>query len=589
MEEATTGKRVRKTQIWIELAVLLVIIIVVNVLSNMYYTRLDLTSEKRYTLTETSKNLAKKIKEKIYFKLYLDGPMSSKFKQLRNEIRDIAYEFREASGKKFEIEISNPLKNSDKEGDDVKVLQKMESIGITPIRDADQEEEGQTKIKNLIPGAEMISGENVAVINFFSFDVVANVEDNIKRAIQNIEYEIANGIRQVIAEKPQKIAFAMGNGEMVNNNIGSFTLELSKYYDVEALNLNIADPEAGLPFAELMKAKPDSAEHILIHGLQRRLNSKDLLIVCKPEKDYSPTELYMIDQFLLKGGKVIWMIDPVHIEIDSFSKASTVMAMDNGLENINELLLRYGVTVNNALLNDRTCNIIPVDSKGNKTDFMYFPLFTSRNLNHVINKNLGAVWAQFPSTLKIRQRPGITVQNLLVSSPATKVINAPATVELITAFLQARDKDYLAKMTDGVQVTGVLLEGEFTSAFLNQKHYSAIPFINKGKSKQIVIADGDIIRNRVSGSRGMMPTGYDYYNGVTFGNKRFMLNCIDYLIDNNGLIEIRNKDYVLRLLDTNKVRSEKSKWQMINLIIPAIIVILLGFINYFVRKRKYTA
>lgn len=583
------SKGIRRTQIWVELAVLLVVIIVANILSNLYYTRIDLTSEKRYTLTNTSKEIAKKMKEKVYFKLYLDGPMSSKFKQLRNEIRDLAYEFREASGGKFEIEISNPLRYSEKNNEEVKILQKFESIGIFPVRDVDREEDGETSIKNLLPGGEVICGEKVVSVNFLDKDLSINVEENIKRSIQNIEYELANAIKNVTAEKGKQIVFATGNGEMINESIYSFTQELSKSYNLELLNLNVADPNAAAPFADLIKAKPDSAAEVFLHALQRRLNTKDLLIVCKPQQDYSPTELYLIDQFILKGGKVMWLIDPVNIEMDSFSKYSSIMGLDNNLENINELLLRYGVTVGNNLLTDYYCNRIPVSQKGDFANFMYFPLFTSINQTHPITKNLSPVWAQFPATLKLKNRPGLTFTNLLQSSRLTKVINAPATVELQTSFLQARDSSYVLKMNDGIQVSGVLIEGEFGSGFENQKHFTEIPFINRGKSKQIVIADGDVIRNRVSNSRGILPTGYDYFNKITFGNKRFLFNCIDYLIDDNGLIEIRNKDYVLRLLDANKVRNEKTKWQLINLITPVVLVVLLGFVNFFIRKRKYTS
>lgn len=581
-------RRLYKSQSFLELLVVLVVIVVANVLSGIYYHRFDLTKEKRYTLSQTSKNLCKKIKEKVYFKLYLDGEMSSLFKQLRNEIRDMAYEFREASGRKIELEIVDPLKGLERQ-EVAKTLEDFVQRGIEPVRDVDDENGDETRIKYLVPGAELNYAGKTIPATFFAYDVAKDLETNIRSAIDNIEYEMANAIRQCVSDKTKRIVLADGNGEMLDNRVGAFATEVSKYYSFEAVNLNVADPQAGAPYVEQMEKHKDSAEVILLNSLQRRLNLADLLIVEKPAKDYTPAELFIIDQFVMKGGKVIWMLDPVHMELDSFERQATVMALSNGLENINASIFNYGAGINDDLLQDIVCNRIPfpVGGRMELSNFPYFPLFAFRDQSHIITKGLGAVWSQFPATLKVKTKTGVVATPLLVSSPQSLISNAPATVELMTSYMQGRNPEYVKRMNAGPQVSGVLLEGDFHSVFQYQKKFTTLKFLPHGQSKMIVLADGDLMRNFTTSRGGTFPTGYDKYSQITFANKKFLLNCIDYLIDDNGLIEIRGKEIGLRLLDPVKIREEKTYWQLFNVVIPIALIVLFGLLNFWIRNRKY--
>lgn len=574
----------------LEFTTLLVIIIVTNILGNFYYLRIDLTEEKRYTLSETSKKLSKELKEKCYFRLYLDGDMSARFKNLRNEIRDVAYEFRELSGGKIEIEVIDPFEG--KQLSEVSgILDDFNQRGVIHQRDIEGEGGNSTTIKNIIPGAEMMYAGKTVAINFYEHDVALDADNNIKRAIDNVEYEIANGLRQCTLDKPKKIAVADGSGEMIDNRVGDFAAELGKYYDVSALNINVADPKSAEPFIDKLKSlsNPEEMGSALINSLQQRLNNNDLLLIIKPAKDYSPSELYLIDQFLLKGGKVIWMIDPVHVEIDSFETNSSIAAMDNQLENINASLFNYGVKMESTLLMDANCNQIPipVGNRPEMIDFYYFPVFMSVSSPHIINKNVGPVWGQFPATLTAKSKTDLNVTPLLSSSPYTKTIQAPANVDLENAYMQSRDDRFRNTLRGGSKLTGVLMEGKFQSPFIYQKHYTGSAFLPNGESKMVVIADGDIMRNGVSGRGGIYPTGYDRFTKTTFANKKFILNCIDYLIDDNGLIEIRAKEKTLRLLDSEKTRLEHTYWQWFNIIAPLFSMMIFGIANNIYRKRKY--
>ena len=574
----------------LEFTTLLVIIIVANILGNFYYLRIDLTEEKRYTLSETSKKLSKELKEKCYFRLYLDGDMSARFKNLRNEIRDVAYEFRELSGGKIEIEVIDPFEG--KQLSEVSgILDDFNQRGVIHQRDIEGEGGNSTTIKNIIPGAEMMYAGKTVAINFYEHDVALDADNNIKRAIDNVEYEIANGLRQCTLDKPKKFAVADGSGEMIDNRVGDFAAELGKYYDVSALNINVADPKSAEPFIDKLKSlsNPEEMGSALINSLQQRLNNNDLLLIIKPAKDYSPSELYLIDQFLLKGGKVIWMIDPVHVEIDSFETNSSIAAMDNQLENINASLFNYGVKMESTLLMDANCNQIPipVGNRPEMIDFYYFPVFMSVSSPHIINKNVGPVWGQFPATLTAKSKTDLNVTPLLSSSPYTKTIQAPANVDLENAYMQSRDDRFRNTLRGGSKLTGVLMEGKFQSPFIYQKHYTGSAFLPNGESKMVVIADGDIMRTGVSGRGGIYPTGYDRFTKTTFANKKFILNCIDYLIDDNGLIEIRAKEKTLRLLDSEKTRLEHTYWQWFNIIAPLFSMMIFGIANNIYRKRKY--
>jgi len=579
----------KRLQSYLNLLTVLIMVIIANTLGNIYYQRLDLTEEKRFTLSETSKRLCGKLDEKLYIKLFLDGEMSAKFKRLKLEIRDLTLEFREASGQQIELEIINPFDDV-KEGEMEKMLQGYVEKGINPVRDIDRENADETRIKYLLPGAEIFYGNKRASINFFEYDVALSPDENISKAIDNIEYELANGIRQVSTDKSKSIVVADGSGEMIGADVSSFARELTKYYNISALNMNFSDPNAAAPWAEQIKQNPENADQVFINGLHRRLNLNDLLIIVKPLQDYSNQELYLIDQFIMSGGRVMWMIDPVHIEIDSFRNYKQVLALNRDIENISASLFHYGVGLKNTLLTDLKCNRIPIPASGRMelVDFPYFPIFGDNESSHVITKNIGSVWAQFPATLEPKVRPDLDIIPLLTSTPYTKVITAPAPIDLESVYMQMRSAEYRESMKNGEHISAVLMEGMFKSRYKFMKRYSDVPYLEKGKSKMIVIADGDIIRNPVDKNGRGYPTGYDRISQFTFANKKFLLNCIDYLIDDNGLIEIRSKERTVRLLDPEKSKSEKTYWQWFSMLTPIALMIILGIVNYFIRKRRYT-
>jgi ABC-2 type transport system permease protein len=579
-------RKLPRIQALTELAVVLATLVIINLLAGQYYSRIDLTAEKRYTLTETSEKLCQKLNDRVYVKLYLSGDMSSKFKRFRNELRDALYEFREASGGKIDIEITDPLEGKDNKTKS-QILDQMEQRGLIPVRDFESEGIDESRFRLLVPGADVVYKDREFSVNFFQYDVSKDPETNINNAIQGLEYELANMVRRCVAENPKKIIIADGSGELSSLQMADLTRELAQYYSVERMNLNVADPESARPFQLDLARNPDSAGLMLMELMQRRLNLADGLIIAKPRQDYSDAELFLIDQFIMKGGKVIWLVDPVAAEIDSLETRSSFLATDMGLSNINAQLFEYGVTLNPNLLMDINANRIPTP-RGEFFTWYYFPLFTSRNLDHPIVKNLGAVWSQFPSTLRAKPRQDVKISNLLVSSPYTKVTGVPARVEFPVVYMQSKDRKFQETMDAGFQTCGVLLEGTFRSPFTFRRKLTSAPFRTECVNSMIVISDGDIARNSVMMRSGKpYPLGYDRFSQITFANKKFLLNCIDYLVDDSGLLEIRSKEFDLRLLDMKKVQDEREYWKWLNMMLPIGFILAFGAFNHFWRTRRY--
>ncbi|MEN9510624.1 MAG: hypothetical protein RLZZ370_443 [Bacteroidota bacterium] len=563
------------------------VVVLANVLANQYYKRFDLTAEKRYTLSATSEKLCGQIKDRLYVKVYLDGEMSSKFKRFRNELRDLLYEFREASGQKIDIDFTDPLEGKDNK-EKSNILTQMEQRGLIPVRDFDREGIDETSFKLVVPGADVVYQGKEFSVNFFLFDVAKDPETNVNQAIQGLEYELANMVRRCIAGNPKKIIIADGSGELDEMQTADLSRELSQYYQVERMNLNVADPEAARPFQLNLTSNPDSAGLVLLELMQRRLNGADGLIIAKPRQDYTDAELYLIDQFIMKGGKVLWMVDPVSAEIDSLERNPSFLATNQNLDNITAQLFEYGVSLNPNLLMDATCNRIPTPRR-EFFDWYYFPLFTSRNLDHPIVKNLGAVWSQFPATLRAKSRPDVKITDLLVSSPYTKTVGVPATIDYVSTYMQSRDPKFRETMNSGLQSCGVLLEGTFRSPFVFRRKLTSQEFIKETNNSMIVIADGDIARNGVMLRSGNpYPLGYDRFSRITFSNKKFLMNCVDYLLDQNGLIEIRGKELNVRLLDQTRIKDERSYWKWLNMLLPLLIILIFGAANWWIRRWKYT-
>lgn len=591
-------KRQQKLKDLLDLSVVLIIVILGNLLSAQYYTKWDLTQEKKYTLSNTSKELASKVGENdyIFIKVYLEGNLSPKFKQLRSATLDILQNFRDLSGKNIHFEFVDPIAGKTNE-EKQKIFMDFEQKGLRPYDDIDDSDIERMSRNLIIPGAEVFYGEGKSfTLYLLKTELGLANEENINQSIENLEYELAHALRKCLSDQQKKIGFLTGHGELEPLQIYDLQKELGSFYRVDDLDIRVNNPENLKVYESLLKDDEGDAR-IILTGLQKRINQYDAVVVAKPRTDISREEAFLIDQYTLQGGKMIWLIDALQAEIDSLSATGKMICPDYPLENIRELLFNQGVRVNLDLLQDFRCNDIKLRDpySGNSYrnfPWVYYPIFTAHPSlsNHPINKNIEAVWSRFGGTLKIIGREEVKTTPLLLSSDRTKVSNAPALVEFaIIDKIRSQDPGFLRTFNAGYQVTGVLMEGTFHSSFARRIGVrSDIPFIEKGNSQVIVLADGDLARNHVNSQGGYLELGKDHITGRYFGNKKFLLNCFDYMLDDLGLIEIRSKEIILRLLDKEKIKNSKTFWQFFNLGIPVIAIILFGIINTLIRRRKYT-
>jgi ABC-2 type transport system permease protein len=409
-------------------------------------------------------------------------------------------------------------------------------------------------------------------LNFLKNNPALHADENLNNSVQGLEYEFISAIHSLKDRTTKKVAFLEGNGELDELLVQGISEAIARHYDVYRGQINEKDLYS--------------------------LDDYDAVIIAKPLKPFSETRKYIIDQYIMKGGSVMWFIDPVAVDLDSLTYSSEALALINDI-NLDDQLFRYGVRLNPNLIMDMHCLLIPVNVSLSREQprFVpapwYFSPLLAGNENHPVTRGLSYVKAEFASVIDtIGTDPAISRKVLLRSSKNSRVLNAPLMVSLEMA---ARQPDP-ANFNYSHQPVAVLLEGEFPSVFSNRAISGIIgrddpAFRNRGIStRMLVVADGDIIRNDVTvtgGTAEPLPLGFDRYSEQTFGNREFVLNALNYLLDDAGLMELRTRELRLRLLDRNRVRKDLARWQIINMAIPLVFVVLFGLLYNLSRRRLY--
>lgn len=566
----------------------LIILITINIIGNYIYTRLDLTSEKRYTLSDTTKEMLKNLDEYVFFKVYLEGDFPAGFKRLRNETKEMLNEFR-AYSPYIEFEFVNPSASSD-EKERNKVYKVLVDKGLQPTNlQIHNKEENSEKL--IFPGAIVSYLNKETAIDLLKTQLGTPEEEVLNNSIENLEFTLASVIRQLAITKKPSIAFIEGHGELSKIETADIGNTLSENYQVTRLRL-----DEQLNSITDFKAYDSVSNKIFIK------NKYDAIIIAKPDSVFSEKDKFIIDQYIMRGGKVLWLIDPVYATMDSLQKQRTTLGFGLDL-NLDDLFFKYGVRMNQELLMDLNARPIPIVTGmvGNqpRQEFLpwyFFPILTP-NSKHPIVNNLNSMMTDFPGTLDTVQSDGLTKTSLLTSSKYTKVSKAPALIDLQMMDIQRdpnKQNELLNMFNLAPKMVAVLVEGEFKSLYANRipprlSNNDSIGFRTKSKkTAQIFISDGDIIKNQLHYSKGYpLPLGFDQYTRETFGNKDFILNAINYLIDENGLISIRNREIKLRLLDKNRMERNIILIKTLNVIIPILLILLMGLIIQWRRKRKY--
>jgi gliding-associated putative ABC transporter substrate-binding component GldG len=540
------------------------------ILSSFFY-RLDLTTDKRYTLSPYTRKTLKELKDIVYVRVYLDGDLNIPFRKMQQRIRETLDEFRVYAGENLEYEFINPFTDKDAKMT-MDVVNKLYEKGLKPSNIIDRDKEGGSSEKLVFPGA-LITFRNIEVpVNLLKNTVGAGAEENINNSIQALEFEFMRVISSLSADTAEKIAFLEGQGELNEYQVGDITRELGWYFQVD-------------------RGKIDGKPGIL--------DQYKAVIIAKPTDVFQERDKFVLDQYIMQGGKVLWFIDMVNVELDSISSGGATIALirQPGIE---DMLFRYGVRINPVLVQDMQCNMIPVNValSGNPSDFrpvpwLYSPLLATP-YGHSVTCNLNLISTEFTGCIDtLEARKGIKKTVLLRTSEFTRIIDAPVIISLDEINLTPRQDEFRVKY----QPIAVLLEGEFESAFRNRMISGILPdtvvrVMESGlPSAMLVVADGDMIRNDSKATpQGMMisPLGYDRFTQRTYGNKDFIMNAIQYLTGHQSLINLRSRQITLRLLDKTKIKNDRTKWVLINMIGPPLMIIIAGIFYSVFRKRKYT-
>ena len=552
--------------------VTLILLFSLNQLAALIHTRIDLTDEKRFTLSGSSKKILLKLDEVVEIKVFLKGDFPSGFKKLAKSTSEILQEFKEVAGNKLVYNFVSP--DEEMEGTSVKWGDTLSAMGLYPINLKSQITAGE-RLQLVYPVALMRYKGKVIPVKLYSG--IPNISRNeINSAEAMMEYELANGIYKLSAHQRPLVAYSFGNGEPQDARTYDLVENvLRNDYNLKLLNLN------AVPVVD---------------------DSFKLMLIVKPSKPFSATEKLKIDQYVMRGGKLLIFMDKLNAEMDSLRIKNEVIAYDRNLD-LEDLLFRYGARVNSDLVMDLQCDRLPFDVNGNgQFEFLkwnYFPVFTSTS-GHAINKNLGFVSGKFVNSIDTVEAEGIRKTVLLSSSPNARKIAIPALISGRETAQAPADEKY---QTPNIAVA-VLLEGRFNSLFKNRLsqalndslHHDGQDFLSQNihDNKIIVVADGDLVLNNVVKNEpipmGMNPFTFGTGNQFEyrFANKDFLQNCLDYLVNQSGLSEAKAKDYTLRLLDKRKVDDQKLTWQLINTVLPVMAVVLFAIIYLWVRKRKYS-
>ena len=578
-------KNLKKNQI-VAFLITIAIVVLINVIGHYVFTRFDLTSEKRYTLSPTTKEILKNLDDYVYFRVYLEGnDLPTEYKKMRRETKEMLDEFR-AYSKFIDYEFINPGEgDSDAEIKDKYTQLYQSGLDFTKWQDVGSD--GSARQLIIWPGALVSYRNNTEIAVNLLHETQNGQPDEyaVNASIENLEFYLIDAVRKVTRLERPKIAFIEGHGELSDEELGSIAQTLAKNYDVKRQAI-----EGKID--ALMHRTQDTTRDVKVFP------SYDAIVIAKPTEPFDEKDKFLIDQYIMHGGKVLWLVEPVYATMDSLQNQESTIGMEQDL-NLDDMLFRYGVRLNRDLLLGWNCAQIAVRTGGmvgnqpqyTRFKWYYLPLLQAAS-DHPMVRNMNGIKADFVSSIDATSSAnGIEQIPLLKTTGYTKVSGAPVFISL--AMLRQAPDQRLFNIKDGKNVA-YLLKGSFTSLYANripQEIFDdqATDFLEESEpTAMIVVADGDIIRNQFDIDRNPLPLGYDKYTGVTYTNKEFIENAISYLVDGENMIDIRSRKLTIRLLDAKKVSNERVKWQVINTVIPIALIIVFGFVLAFVRKKKYS-
>lgn len=541
----------------------LVLLVLINVLASHYFFRIDLTEEKRFSIKDQTKQMLRELDDKVYVEVYLEGELNAGFRRLQKSVRETLEEFRIYSDDKVQFVFVDPSTARSQNARN-EYMQELMQKGIVPTNVVDSKD-GQVSQKIIFPGALISYGGFETGVNLLKSNNAAGTpEEKINGSLEGVEYELANAIYKMTNTDRKRIGLVTGHGELDSLEIASLNNALLEMYSVVKVDI----------------------------GKKKSLEHYDALIIAKPTRAYAELDKYKLDQYIMNGGKVLFLIDKLEATMDSASQEGYVAFPYT--TNLDDQLFKYGIRLNLDLVQDGQSGKYPVitgevDGKAQLQlmNWPFFPLI-NRYADHTITRNLDAVVTRFISTVDTVKATGVRKTPLLFTSQYSRRISAPVLVNINDVRKNLKKEDF----TLSYLPVGYLLEGKFNSLYKNR----FVPAGADQKSfmeqsvatKLVVIADGDLARNDVNPrTRQPQQLGFDPFSKYTFANQELLLNVVNYLVNGDGLITARNKEVKIRPLDKEKIRTERTTWQVINLAIPLVLLVLYGIARAFLRKRKY--
>jgi gliding-associated putative ABC transporter substrate-binding component GldG len=546
---------------------IIAILLIINGIGSTFFYRFDLTQDQRYTLSKTSLNILKEVKEPLIVDVFLKGQFPGEFKKLQTETQQILEEFK-AYNNNITFQFVNPIEN-DEERDTI--MQSFLDRGLTPVN-VTVDDKGKQTQEVVFPWAIATYQGKSTKVPLLKNVMGASTAEKVVSSVQHLEYAFANAFNTVAKAKEKKIAVIKGNGEMHDLLMADFIKQVRENYFIGTFTL------------DSVAKKPNES--------LKYLKKYDLAIIAKPTEKFSDEEKLVLDQFIINGGKTFWLVDQVNIEMDSlYNDSGATLAFPFDL-NLNDMFFKYGFRINPTLVKDvmATPIALATGEQGSATQYTQYPWFYSPLIypasKNPIVTNVDALKFEFANGIEVLKND-IKKTVLLQSSPYSKLIGTPVEVNL--NMVSERPEQGEFKNTGNIPMA-VLLEGNFHSVYQNR----VMPFQEKtfqavGKdNKMIVISDGDLIRNQLDKNFQPLELGYDKWTNKLYGNKEFLMNCVNYLLDDSGLINIRSKEVNLPLLDKEKVYDRYTQTQWITVGLPIVVLAIFGFVFTFLRKRKYS-
>jgi gliding-associated putative ABC transporter substrate-binding component GldG len=549
-----------------QLGIVFLAIIVINLISNFFFKRFDLTQDKRYTLSETTLNIIESVDSPLYIEVYLEGNFPPEFKRLQNETKQLLEEFT-AYNSNIIFNFKNPI---EKEETRVEKMKEFYAKGMQPLS-ITVEDKGKQSQEVVFPWAQATYGDKFTKIALLKNLMGASTEQKVISSVQHLEFGFAEAINKVSKEKQKKIAVIKGNGELIEPFMADFLKTVKESYYIGPFTL---DSVAKQPTQTL-----------------EALKKYDLAVIAKPTEAFTEEEKQVLDQYIMNGGKTLWLVDVISADMDSlYNETGTILAAQREL-NLTDMFFKYGIRMNPLLIKDEYATPIKLatGNQGSETQMQEYtwkfaPFIYPTSTNPIV-KNMEGIKFEFASPIEILKND-IKKTVLLSSSEYSKTIGTPSPISLDMVTEETTPEEYEGK---GLLPVAVLMEGKFKSAYQNR----ILPFKDNSfqatgkENKMIVISDGDVVKNQMD--KGVpLELGFDKWTNQLYGNKEFLMNCVNYLLDDNGLINIRSKDVDLPLLNKEEVYKNYTTAQLITVGLPIVILAIFGFLFTFLRKRKYS-